>query len=97
MNHIDRLIMEVRRAAQKNNKGFAIGSVDHDPSTGIYTAVPHAWEGLKGSGNKHESPLPDWWNSKYHTHEEAVNALYKLFDSFGISEDDSIVYTVNYA
>ena len=95
MNHIDRLIMEVRRAAQGNNKGYAIGSVDHDPDTGIYTAVPHAWEGVKGSGNKYESTLPDWWCSDYGTHEDAAKALYKLFGSFGISEDYSVVYTIN--
>lgn len=96
MNHIDRLIMEVRKATQGNGKGFAIGCVDYDPDTGIYTATPNAWEGVKGSGDRHNGLLPDWWCSDYGTHEAAVNALYRLFNSFGIAEDNSVVYSIDY-
>ena len=96
MNHIDRLIMQVRKAAQGSGKGFAIGSIDYEPDTGIYTAVPHAWEGAKGSGDKHNGILPDWWNSNYQNEEAASEALQRLFDSFGVSEDYSIIYMINY-
>lgn len=96
MNHIDRLIMEVRRAAQGYGKGYGIGEVDHDPDTGLYTAIPHSWEGVKGSGNKYESHLPDWWCSDYDTHEAASNALCKLFSGFGIPDDYMVIYTINY-
>lgn len=96
MNHIDRLIIAAKRAAKANGKGFAVGSVDYDQDTGIYKAVPHSWDGVKGSGNEYESRLPEWWCRDYATHKDAVKALYRLFDSFGVSEDDSVIYTINY-
>lgn len=96
MKLIDRLIKEARKATQGSGKGFAVGSVDYDEETGIYTAVPHAWEGAQGSGTALNGVFPEWWCSEYPTEKAASDALNRLFSGFGISEENSVIYAFDY-
>lgn len=96
MNHINRLLIKARKAA-KGEYRLAIGFVDYDEDTQKYIAKPQPWDGKPGSGYDERNPdMPDWWHSDYQSEEEATEALHKLFDSFGIPENNTVVFLMDY-
>lgn len=91
MNHIDRLLIQARKAF--NPPIFsALCIIDHDDITGVWKAVPQLWDGFPGSGFM---PVPADWKSEYATADEAAEAVNKLFASLNISNPDRVVIIVD--
>lgn len=91
MNHIDRLLIQARKAF--NPPIFsALCIIDHDDMTGKWIAAPQLWDGVPCSGFM---PVPADWKSEYDTADEAAEAVNKLFASLNISNPDRVVIIVD--
>lgn len=79
MNHINRLLMQARRA--KGGEGMhVLGFVDYDPEKKVYTASGTIWNGVAGSGG-------DPFYSEHSTPEEALAACEAVAASYPGSEN----------
>lgn len=91
MNHIDRLLIQARKAF--NPPIFsALCIIDYDDITEKWIACPQLWDGVPGSGSM---PVPADWKSEYDTADEAAEAANKLFASLNISNPDRVVIIVD--
>lgn len=93
MNHIDRLLIQARKAV--NPPIFsALCIIDHDNITGKWKAVPQLWDGVPGSGFMDDA-IPADWVSEYGTADEAAEAVNNLFASLNISNPNRVVIIVD--
>lgn len=91
MNHIDRLLIQARKAV--NPPIFsALCIIDHDDITGKWKAAPQFWNGFPGSGFM---PAPADWKTEYGTADEAAEAVNNLFASLNISNPNRAVIIVD--
>lgn len=61
MNHVDRLLIQVKQAKSGKNKRI-VGFVDYDEEKKVYTASGTIWDGVNGSGGDsfyYECPTPE--------------------------------------
>lgn len=95
MQHINRLLIRAKRAAQGTDFCFAIGFVDYDEDSGAYIAKPQPWDGKPGSGTE-AVDFPEWWHNDWQTEDEASEALHRLFIGYGIPEDNCVIFLRHY-
>ncbi|MBC1758728.1 hypothetical protein AABM06_03450 [Listeria ivanovii] len=95
MNHINRLLIRLKETQYKSGYKFAVGFVNYDKETGKYIAKPQPWDGKPGTGTEAVN-LPEWWHSDYTTEEEASEALHRLFEGYGIPEEDCVIFLMHY-
>ena len=94
MQHINRLLIKARKAAQGDYR-LAIGFVEYDEETHKYIAKPQPWDGKPESVTEIAN-MPDWWHCEWSTKEEAIDALHRLFDGYGIPEDNCVIFIMDY-
>lgn len=91
MNHIDRLLIQARKAFTPIvRNAFCI--ITRDDLTGVWKAVPQLWDGVPGSGF---TPVPKEWENEYSTADEATEAVNNLFESLNISDPERLVIIVD--
>ena len=90
MQQINRLLIRAKKATQGTDFRYAVGLVEYDEETRLYTAKPQSCSG-KTSTEMELVTIPDC-----NTKAEAVEALHSLFDSFGIPSENSVVFCVDY-
>ena len=66
MNHINRLLLQARRA-KNGNGAYVMGFVEYDPDKKVFTASGRVWDGVAGSGG-------ETFYSEHSTENEAVAA-----------------------
>ena len=93
MNHIDRLLIQARKAFHPPVYS-ALCIIDHDDITGKWKAAPQLWDGIPGSGFMDDA-IPKGWVSEYNTADEAYEAVGKLFASLNISKPDRTVILID--
>ena len=91
MNHIDRLLIQARKAFNQTIFS-ALCIIVHDDVIGKWKAKPCLWDGVPGSGFM---PVPADWKSDYNTADEATEAAHRLFASLNISNPDRVVIIVD--
>ena len=94
MNHINRLIIQARKAVSADYQ-LAIGFVKYDEHAFRYVADPRPFDGNPGSGTG-KAFMPEWWHNDWLTKEEATDALHRLFDGFGIPENNTVIFLMDY-
>lgn len=91
MNHIDRLLIQARKAfTPLVRNAFCI--IAHDALAGVWQAVPQLWDGVPGSGF---TPIPEEWKNEFSTADEATEAVNNLFESLNISDPERLVIIVD--
>lgn len=90
MQQINRLLIRAKKATQGADFRYAVGLVEYDEETKRYTAKPQSCSG-KTSAEMELVTLPDC-----ETEAEAVGALHNLFCGFGIPNENSVVFCVDY-
>ena len=90
MQQINRLLIRAKKATQSETFRYAVGLVEYDEEAKLYTATPQSCSG-KTSAEMELATLPD-----YNTKAEAVEALHRLFDGYGIPSTNSVVFYVDY-
>ena len=95
MQHINRLLIKAKRAARGAEYRLAVGFVDYDEGSNRYIAKPQPWDGKPGTWNGNVR-MPDWWHDEWATEEEAADALQRLFDGFGIPENNTVIFFMDY-
>ena len=91
MNHIDRLLIQARKAFHPPIYS-ALCIIDHDDITGMWKAVPQLWDGVPGSGFM---PVPADWKSEYDTADEAADAVNSLYESLNIRDPERLVIIID--
>lgn len=93
MNHINRLLIQAKRAANPPiYSAFCI--IDWDERKGKWKAVPQLWDGVPGSGFA-DAAIPADWISEYDTADEAAEAVDRFFQSLNISDPNRVVIIID--
>ena len=92
MQHIDRLLIEAKKAFRPNGKtGVAFVDYDNEKRKWIVSSCM-VWEGVFGSGNMAKERSHE---TEFCTQEEASEAMHKYFEEYGIENEDAVVIFID--
>lgn len=97
MEHINRLLLKARKVTCSGGYPYAIGFVEYDENTSKYFACPQLWDGMKGSFQRNQPDMPEWWSGEHASEDEAVEALNRLFNHFNVPDESSVIICGEYA
>lgn len=89
MNHINRLLIQARKAAVPSVYR-ALCTIRYDDITGKWIAAPQLWD----KNFDRQTLLPDWI-SEYDTAEEATEAIEQLYESLNVSDSERLVILID--
>ena len=95
MQHINRLLIKARKVSHGSGYRFAICFVEYDEERNVYTTKLQLWDGKPGTATE-LTDFPAWWRDEWSTEGEALEAVQKLLDSYGIPPENSVIFSTDY-
>ena len=93
MQHINRLLINARRAANPLIHN-AVCFIDRDYITNKWTCNPMVWDGKPNTGHM-KGIIPEDWVCEYDTADEAAEAVERLFDKLNISDPERLLIIID--
>lgn len=94
MQYINRLLIQARKMANPAICN-ALCFIEHDEERNKWCVIPQLWDGVSGSGFM-EGVISADFVREYDSEEEACSSARTLFDSLGIPENDTLIFTMDY-